>query len=236
MTPVLQRANGDPDAATGKYPSGSKVLCDQLNHSGAAGDFSTREMVRDRSCSAIIRQPPSMSFWGRVKDNVMGVDDGVESAGEFTANLLNKGGQGLMFGFGDEADAGVRSLVHGKSYHENLANYREREQQFERDHPVASTVAEIGGAMLPVALGVGAGVQTVRGGAALGAGMGGLHGFGNGEGGAQNRAEQSALGMLLGGVIGAAVPAAGNKIRDMANNYSTRKGAASRSKKRAYKR
>ena len=59
-------------------------------------------------------------------------------------------GQGLMMGYGDEAEAYTRSLLPGgRSYEEELADVRKKVETTQRERPIAATTAEVGGSLAP---------------------------------------------------------------------------------------
>lgn len=60
-------------------------------------------------------------------------------------------GQGLMMGWGDEAEAYVRSRYTGRPYEEVLAEIRAENKGYEERNPYGAVVGEIGGGMLPTA-------------------------------------------------------------------------------------
>ena len=157
-----------------------------------------------------------MSFTGRLKDNFIGVDDGVLSGGEKLAGFLNLGGEGLSMGLvGDEATAAARTALGGNSYESNLARERAREAQLREENPYLSLVAELGGSMvLPgAAIKTGTGVlgRSVLGGLTAGAGAG-TYGFMEGEDGFENRRDSALLAGAVGGSLGSAVPVVGSGI------------------------
>lgn len=141
-------------------------------------------------------------------------------------------GQGAMFGFGDEAEAGARALFGNDSYSANLSRIRGQNQAFEQDHPIASKALKIAGAIAPVAATAGmsllgdaaAGGAAVAAdaapslaarlgkGAAMGAGFGALAGAGDAPGGddfwtdVANRAKGAGKAALPGAVFGGIVP------------------------------
>jgi hypothetical protein len=96
-----------------------------------------------------------------------------------------------------------------KRYEDAVARERELNKTAEEQHPVASTVGQIGGA---VVLPVGAGAQAttlparIGIGAATGAALGGAAGAGEGEG-AVDTLSRAAAGAATGGVLGGAAPA-----------------------------
>ncbi len=57
--------------------------------------------------------------------------------------VIRAGLQGLTFGFSDEAEAAVKSLVNKKPYEQNLAAIQYSKQQYEFEEPVTSTAAEV---------------------------------------------------------------------------------------------
>lgn len=159
--------------------------------------------------------PPraDMSFMGRVRDNIIGVDDGVMSTGEKIGNLINQGGEAMTLGIiGDEADAAAAAAIPGgMDYDQRLAYMRSNQAQMEEEHPVLSTVAKVAPALIP---GVGmarmaqGGTMLARAskGGAMGAGAGGIYGFMEGEGGAGRRASEAGTTAAISGVIGAGLP------------------------------
>jgi hypothetical protein len=110
--------------------------------------------------------------------------------------------QGLTFGFSDEIGAGIRSLVQGTKYKDELERERASLKAYSEEHPIGSTVLEVGGSILAPG---GALVKGIKSGAAVGAGAGALYGAGTGETGEDrvNRAVSGGLvGSALGGLLG----------------------------------
>ncbi|MGR3525059.1 MAG: hypothetical protein ACU0CT_03555 [Paracoccaceae bacterium] len=140
-------------------------------------------------------------------------DDTTQNFGEKVGTLLNMGGEAMTAGLiGDEASgvaAGIGAAIvpGGKGFQEAYEGRRdfERQQQelTETTNPGASLTAQIGGAMLPAAVGIGTGALTLGRAVVTGAGYGGTTGVMEGEG-AGNRAAAGAFGTLLGGAGGAA--------------------------------
>jgi hypothetical protein len=147
-------------------------------------------------------------------DNVVGdTNDGVTSAGESLGTWLGRAGETMTFGLlGDEANAAAYSALPGRSYGGELERMRENEAGMSTAGKVS---ADLTGAILPAALGLGAvsGATSLLGaigrGLTFGAGAGGTQGFMEGEGDASNRAVSGVVGAMLGGAIGGAVPAVG---------------------------
>ena len=161
-------------------------------------------------------------------------------------------GQGLMMGYGDEAEAFVRSkLPGGRSYEEELADVRQKIRTTQQERPIAATTAEVGGSLAPTVAALAAipfsggasapaagaaAVRTgtlfsniVRGagrGSAIGAGQGAVEGFGKGEGGFENRAEralgEAAVGGTVGGVLGAGAPVVGSVVGNIFSSPTRR--------------
>ncbi|MEO9648823.1 MAG: hypothetical protein ABJ360_22555 [Roseobacter sp.] len=154
-----------------------------------------------------------MSFMGRVKDNVIGVDDGVMSAGEKIATALNKGGESLTLGIvGDEAAAAADALVGRGTFDSRLQHHRGNEDQFAKENPALSFASEFAPALIPGAGAAGAVKQLgsvvgrTAAGAAAGAAAGGTFGFMEGEGGVEERKDKGLQAMLVGGLFGATAP------------------------------
>lgn len=143
-----------------------------------------------------------------------------ETWGQYLAGLGGKAAQGLTFNYADEIAAAVGSLA-GYDREELLKDLRESEKAFTARHPVASTVAEIGGA-LPTALAGGAGLvravpalaraggigRAAGTGAAIGAPFGALSATGATEGD-ESIGKAAAFGAGSGLAFGAATGAGG---------------------------
>jgi hypothetical protein len=162
------------------------------------------------------KQPEAdMSFLGRLKDNFVGVDDGVMSVGEKVGTALNMGGEAMTLGLvGDEASAAVESVVPGVNYEDRRDHYREEQEKLETQNPIAALGAQVGGGVVGALLPGGAIGNMARGGmlakagasATAGAGMGGVYGFTEGEG--DERLSDALDGAKWGAGIGAAAPVA----------------------------
>ena len=127
----------------------------------------------------------------------------------FGVNLMRTSiGQGLAFGFGDEAEAFARSLMSDKSYDELINEVRSEIDTFREQSPYAAYGSEIVGSIPSFMLG-GAGLARVgvTGAAKVGGALGTAYGVGVGEGdittaeGLQNRATSGAISGALGGTI-----------------------------------
>lgn len=127
--------------------------------------------------------------------------------------------QGITLGFGDEAEAYVRSTFTGEDRDALLKEIRGDIKTFARARPALATGLEVGGAILPslvpaglVARGALVGAKagglgrTALQGAKYGAAEGAVAGFGAGEGGLGSRLESAAMGGAVGGTLGAAAP------------------------------
>lgn len=127
-------------------------------------------------------------------------------------------GQGLGMGWGDEAEARIRSLLSDQDYEDLLSEIRGEYGSYAEENPLAAGLAEFGGGaipgvvmmLLPGAQAAGA-AQLSRG--ALGAvakmmGAGAMTGAVSGAGSAENDRTAGALsGALIGGAIGGTIPA-----------------------------
>jgi len=65
--------------------------------------------------------------------------------------FIKAGIQGLSLGFGDEFEAGIKTLLNKKPYEQNLGAIQFAKQEFEAERPIASALTEVGGS-LPTAI------------------------------------------------------------------------------------
>jgi len=143
-----------------------------------------------------------------------------------TAESLAGGGrtalQGLTLGFGDEAEAGLRTgfgLL--GDYDATVADIRSNIKDFRKENPATALGLELGGGLLTGGLGAARAAGTTLGrealkrygttgfGAGVGATEGAIAGVGAGED-LESRATGGVLGLGLGGAIGGALPSAIN--------------------------
>lgn len=119
-------------------------------------------------------------------------------------DLVGLGVNGLTFGFGDKALAGVDSLVGRGTYEDSLAKRRQQTGESRDRAGIPGMVAEIGGSVLPAAKAAQLGLTATKlpgmwgslGGMAIdGAGYGALTALGND----QNVVANTAIGGILGG-------------------------------------
>lgn len=151
-------------------------------------------------------------------------------AGTYIDNLGRQFAQGGLMGFADEATSLADALADqqqpsglasplpdhgrtwGQSYDRALQRNRLRDDEFTKNNPVASGVAQVGGAVstLPLTLAPRAATFLGRtlGGALTGAGYGGVAGFGHGKGGLDERLTNAGIGATGGALLGGALPAA----------------------------
>jgi hypothetical protein len=154
-------------------------------------------------------------------------------------------GQGLGMGWGDEAEAWLRSKALGTNYDEEVRKIRQGYAEFSRRNPVASTITEFaggalptaalmaatpftGGAAAPAAAAAGArsastlGQLAARYGRNIGAGAatGAVTGAGVADEG--DRLGEAGVGAIIGGGVGAALPAAVQGGRAAVNFASSR--------------
>jgi len=129
-------------------------------------------------------------------------------------------GQGLGMGWGDEAEAWLRSKLGQGSYEDQVRQIRNEYARYAQENPVTSGALELGGGFIPGAVAmmvpgaqpVGAaalartGTQALGRLAALGATTGAVSGAGSAEEG--SRGAGAVGGALAGGVAGAAIPIA----------------------------
>ena len=147
-------------------------------------------------------------------------------------------GQGLLLGWGDEAEAWLRSKIGDDSYDETLARIQQSNQAYRDEYPVASIGNEVIGGLIPTAAAyfatpftggtsapvaaagtarmgmmvprIAAQLPNWMKGAGIGATEGAIAGAGMADQG-QSRAEGAAMGAAIGAPLGAAAPAVVNK-------------------------
>jgi hypothetical protein len=150
------------------------------------------------------------------------------------ASSLEGVGQGLSFGFLDEAEGAARAGINkikgdqrsfGELYDEGVAVPRSRIAAAKEANPVAFTVGELGaGVAVPGGLarlgvrgalarssGAGLGTRTMAG-AKEGAAYGAAYGAGTAEGGLEERAKGLGTGAVTGAAVGSLVPGAVDAI------------------------
>jgi len=153
------------------------------------------------------------------------------TVGGYGTGLARAALQGLTFGGGEEVVAGGAALARkaiqgdereiGDIYEQELERERSRIGQFKEEAPVASTVAEIGGA-LAVPLGA---PKTLGGAIGMGAGTGATYGFLAGEGGLPERVEGAVISGGFGGILGGGLKSATDLVGSSYQGYLQRRAA-----------
>jgi hypothetical protein len=203
------------DGTVLEFPAGTSQ--DVINRVARA------QTIARRAPQAATEQPaapqPERGFSAMLRDNIIGVDDGVTSPGEALSTWLNRAGESMTLGaVGDEANAAFNAPIRrafgdaDATYENQLARFRQNEQEMSTAGRLS---ADLFGAIAPAAAGVGVisaaptlGRAIVRG-IGLGAGAGATQGFMEGEGGLSNRAQSSAVGGAIGGLLGGIIPGVG---------------------------
>lgn len=162
----------------------------------------------------------------------LGTGPAPETGMDIAEGLAQSAAQGATLGYGDEIAAAMGSLgglgpklLGTKSYDQILDDVRGRGKKFEAAHPVASTAAQIGGALVvpggaaKAALAKGAPTlaRAIASGAKVGLGTGLAQGFGSGEGGMENRLANAGKTGAASAAAGALAPVAGTVARKTVN-------------------
>lgn len=149
------------------------------------------------------------------------IGNSVKGRGDnWAGGLRNFLSQGLGMGIGDEAEALFRRYIYdpaGKdlSYDEYLQNARDSYKGYSAVHPGRAVAMQVGGALLPTLLTMGATApasaaltsgQMLGRGALTGLGIGGLQGYLTGEG--NDRLANAGQNAIIGGVTGGGMPLA----------------------------
>lgn len=165
------------------------------------------------------------------KDTVAQSGDTPGAMESFAANVA----PGMTFGFADNIAAGIGSLFEDRSYNEILSGLRAQEAKHMEANPVASTLGQMTGGVLPgmgtykaAEAGLKMAMPAINAaslpvrmglGAATGAAEGAAYGAGTADG--RDMAENVANMALIGGVAGLSAPAAvagiGAGVRAVAN-------------------
>lgn len=167
-----------------------------------------------------------------VFDHLDGEPSSSGGALDYLTGLARSAAEGATFNLADEAAAATGSLfglgpslLGTKNYDQILKDVRGDRDKFAAAHPVASTAAELGGAMIApagyakaimgkglpsLAKAVGAGIES-------GFASGAAQGFGAGEGGVQNRLEKAKNVGLAGAAGGMLAPIGGQIARKSIN-------------------
>ena len=135
-------------------------------------------------------------------------------------SFFGGGGQGVSFGFGDEAMAGFDAMITSRTYEEAVAARRQIMDAQRIANPGTYLGGEVAGAIPTIFVPVGGaaanaaragrgGAGAIRAGAGTGAATGGLSGAGHDEGGVLDRLDGAALGAATGGAAGAVMAGAG---------------------------
>lgn len=162
--------------------------------------------------------------------------------------VIRAGLQGLSFGFSDEAEAAVKTLLNKKPYEQNLAAIQFAKEEFETAEPIKAAVAEVAGS-IPTAFAAGAGIlrtgqalpkinqflqslptslKTVAGVTGAGATAGGLTGAGTAQPGEriEGAKEGAQMGAILAPVTYAGIKTISGAARTASDKLGIQEGAA----------
>ena len=136
-------------------------------------------------------------------------------------------GQGLALGFGDEIEAGVRSLGSDDSYEDIRDRLRAKNKAYRTENPKEALGLELGGSLLTgvgglTRFGLAQGAKTGIGRAMAGnAGMGGAYGLGTSESDTlAGQAGDAGVGATIGGVGAGALQGASRLLKPVVSDYS----------------
>jgi len=145
------------------------------------------------------------------------------STGEFARDIGRAVGQGVSFGFGDEAEAFARALYakfldgddFNTAYNETVKEIRDDIKEFREDEPVLAYGSEILGA-IPSSIGAGAklaqlGVKGLKNPVIQGA----VYGAGAGEGNPVERVPDALLGGAVSGAVSKILPPITDKAKEL---------------------
>jgi hypothetical protein len=197
---------GAPDGSTVEFPAGTSddTINAAMRKAYQGGAFQTTPAKQPDAA------PPD---GGDLANAIRSIRDAIHAP---TRALEN----GMLFGLGDRARAGMDAIIGNGSYGADLKSEQGDSDQFAKDHPIAAPVLEgIGNAAAPLgavaaaskAVGLGSKIL-------LGTGAGGV--IGGVQGAANSRdwtdlpqvAHDAGTGAVINGVIGGSLPVAGRVI------------------------
>jgi len=109
-----------------------------------------RKAFKDRHAKNIAKGKSSAAYWANKVKWKAAEGGAVETGGpvDLARNVI---GQGLLLGWGDEAEAWVRSKLGEGTYEEAVAEIRAGNEAYSEDSPYASLAGEIVGGLIPTA-------------------------------------------------------------------------------------
>ena len=109
-----------------------------------------RKAFKDRHAKNIAKGKSSAAYWANKVKWKAAEGGAVETGGpvDLARNVI---GQGLLLGWGDEAEAWVRSKLGESTYEEAVAEIRAGNEAYSEDSPYASLAGEIVGGLIPTA-------------------------------------------------------------------------------------
>lgn len=184
---------------------------------------------------------PNVPTVGKGNEEQRNLFQKIASLGEGSAASAGARGltNSLSFGLLDEANAGIYAMFDalmgkgaekGGGYQNRLKAERGMQGELAEDHPVASTVGSVAGAVLPSLMTGGAAaaptlLSATGRAAATGAAQAGAQGFGEGEGGFTERMKNAADSAIWGGAGGVVLGGAGHAVSKAAANRVANKTA-----------
>ena len=134
-------------------------------------------------------------------------------------------GQGLSFGWADEATAALRTLGSDKTFSELHQEEQDKLTEFKERNPKTALTAELVAGLLIPGLGYAKGAMTLGRAAKIGAGSGALYGAGASEGDLTTRRglTQRGIGGGIGAVTGGTLGPAAQKLGSAGSSYLRRR-------------
>jgi hypothetical protein len=127
----------------------------------------------------------------------------VQGLNSTTNDGIRGASQGLTLNLGDEATAGISSLVNGTDYDSEVAYERLKNERAKQNSPYAYGISELAGT-LPAGIATGGLGTGLKAQAAAGGLLGAVQGFGQGEG-TVDSLKSAASGGIIGGALGGAL-------------------------------
>lgn len=179
-------------------------------------------LTQSPSMRSQVRPEDQQGLGYRLRDNIIGIDDGFMSPGEQAAALLNEAGESATLGLvGDETAGRFDEVIGRRPVGEGVQFYRDQEEQLREVSPAMATAAEFAGGFMgaaKVAAPVRATTQGARrwvAGGLSGGAAGGTYAAMEEDGDLSGRRSAALWGGLVGAGFGAIAPGAVDIVRSL---------------------
>jgi hypothetical protein len=220
----MNPANPNPPSAGGVTTAPDTMPRSPINMDGAPIQIGGQWHPAGTTPDMIAHMPAGFMFDPRTGQYRNPREDATRADRSAFDAAVGGGMQGVSLGAGDEVIGGISSMIEGRPTGAlRLEQARAALDQDREDHPLASILGEIGGALLIPGAAYKAGqsfLSNVGRAAAVGSGLGAGYAFNTGEGGLQERAARMPVGAALGAIGGAIATPVAMAIGKLGNNLT----------------